>query len=324
MDTGESKTGQLGDQTPKTRRFIRVPSCVNAATKPLGWRRSQAPNAERHVQKPFSYKAGERTIHCGDWPSGFARKSFRATGVPVSQPTGAAASQATRSGDPSRKGESMHPWPGDCRATTRKQHMKTNKQNQISTQTLVFDGPEHLVGKIKERISEQVKGIPQRCSKVRETISQIEACLADRQDAKINFKSVVDFGNTFYGDYFTSRGTVIQTLGHDLTLRTFQTLAPAWERIASDYEVEQWNSLQDPLVVYRAGEGSIESLAEGFSWFAEKHFARSYLLERDSIMIRSEVPKEALLAFFPEEMECIIDPAKLTRVELVQNPFERS
>jgi hypothetical protein len=192
----------------------------------------------------------------------------------------------------------------------------TAKPEQAGAQTIEYIGAESDVQEMNQSIRLQVLGIPERCSNAVEIIEKIESGIPDNSLNGDDLLRIRGFGRDFYSDYHTSPGTVVQHLGFDLTLRTFRALAHVWDPIGEANQLEYLESLEDPLVVYRMGKGSLESAAKEIEWTRKELAERAHMKTPSSILARAKVPKSGVLAITPD-LEFIVDPEKITWVELI-------
>ena len=198
----------------------------------------------------------------------------------------------------------------------------TESPEQMGTQTIEFIGTDAYVEQMNQSIRRQVMGIPRRCANASNIIEEIRHGLADNSLNGDDLFRVAVFGREFYSDYYVSPGTVVQCLGYDLTLRTFRALAPLWNLLGEPNETEFLDSLGDPSVVYRTGNGSVGSVAKGIRWTRKDMAEWNHKHTPCSILIQAEVPKAGVLAITPD-LEVIVDPEKITRVELLEDHFNR-
>jgi hypothetical protein len=186
---------------------------------------------------------------------------------------------------------------------------------QFRARRLVLHGDDPRRRNAQEQIDRTVAAIPVRFANALETVEKIEAMVANNDSADLGLAQ--QFGKDLCDAYCLSSGYLTNVLGPDLLLRTFRALKPIWWAIASHDEYEAYLNLDEKLVLYRGGIGPVGELAKGFSWTLNQYVAHGFMDAPDSLMIRAEIRKTDLLLYFPDDDECIVDPATPASISLV-------
>ena len=129
-----------------------------------------------------------------------------------------------------------------------------------------------------------------------------------------------EFAKDFYSLYELDCGALSNFWGSALVLATFRALSPHWAYFANEMDVNAFSGFKDNLVVYRGGQGPEESLLKGFSWTLRKDiaisFARYMGKNSDPTVLRTNIPKDQVLAYTLEDAEVIIDPSTINSSEI--------
>jgi hypothetical protein len=196
----------------------------------------------------------------------------------------------------------------------------SNNKKLYRGRHLVPLGDDESSKSAREFVLRGIQSIPGKFANPQETVEEIEGIVANMvaADTTEGLELARRFGEDLYTAYYHSSGLLTDTMGPELLLRAFRALAPIWWAIASSDEFDAHGELNDELVLYRGGIGPGSELAKGISWTTDKQAARLFMDAPGSILIRAKARKVDVLAYYNECSECIIDPAKLASIGVVE------
>jgi uncharacterized protein len=130
--------------------------------------------------------------------------------------------------------------------------------------------------------------------------------------------SLATFATAFYDCYQESSGMVSNAFGSAKIIEVFRRLMPLRSALQDPEDIDFWDSLPDPLTIYRGGEAPLGQLARGISWSISEGQAQVFAdRQKGGIVVTGSISKEQIFAVFGSEQEVVVEPKSVSDIQIL-------